>query len=113
MDAMQNFVPTVESISTLPSSVSAARARRKANGYLCLEVGLFFGATDPVYVETEPLLWQVTIELTMPRARPVTLGTLDVNAETGDIVPLSPEQIESLQERARAIVKRTALPAEA
>ncbi len=96
MDAIQNLVPTAELSSTLPSCISAAHARRKANGYLCLDVGLFFGATDPVYVEGDPPLWQVTIEITMPRARPVTLGTLDVYAQTGDIVPLSTQQIELL-----------------
>ncbi len=111
MDVIRDLAPTVkptiESVHSAPTAVSGARARRKANGYLCLDVGLFFGAADPVYVDTEPPLWQVTIELVMPRTRPITLGTLDINAQTGNVIPLSPPQIESLQERVRAIVERT------
>lgn len=95
-----------------PFGISAAQAVRKANGYLGKFVGMFFGATDPIYIAEDHPLWQVTITFQMYNVGPYTLGILDIDAHSGDIFPLPPHQIDALQRRANAIAKRATLAAE-
>lgn len=80
-------------------------ARRRADRYLGDHIGMFFGATDPVFVPTEPPRWQMTIVFKMVDIGPLTLGTIDANARTGEPVPLTAKQIRQMQERAHAIVE--------
>jgi hypothetical protein len=85
--------------------VLAEYARRRADRYLGDHIGMFFGATDPVFVPTEPPRWQMTVVFKMVDIGPLTLGTLDVDARTGEPAPLTAKQIKQMQERVHAIVE--------
>lgn len=80
-------------------------ARREASGYLDDNISMFYGAVDPVFIQNDPPIWQVTIVFKMYDQGPFTLGIMDVNAKTGDPIPLSPSQIKRIRERTRAIIR--------
>jgi len=87
-------------------AVNEAQARRAANGYLSREVGIPFGAVAGVFVPLEPPIWQFAIEFHLPRLGQLgVMGTIDVNAETGEPLPLSRPDIEKIQDRADAIIR--------
>jgi hypothetical protein len=85
--------------------VLAEYARRRADRYLGDNIGMFFGATEPVFVPSTPARWQMTIVFKMYDIGPVTLGTLDVDAKTGEPTQLTAKQIQHLRGRAHAIVE--------
>jgi hypothetical protein len=81
-------------------------ARRKANGYLSMDISLFCSASDGVFIPLVPPVWQFAIRFGLPRFGELgILGTLDVDAQTGEPVPLTSEQIEHMRARADAIVE--------
>jgi len=85
-----------------------AEARRAANKYLALEVGIAFSATDPVLIPMEEPIWQFSIRFRLPkRGTLATLGTVDVNANTRAVLPLSKPRIREIQKRANALVEYT------
>ena len=87
-------------------AIPAAYARRKTNGYLSLNAAMSFSATDSVFVPGEPPIWQMTIRFRLPSLGTLaTLGIMDVDAWTGEVLPLSQEQIKWMQDRANAIAK--------
>ncbi|MFN8486510.1 MAG: hypothetical protein U0350_02895 [Caldilineaceae bacterium] len=85
--------------------VLAEYARRQADSYIGNQIAMFFNAIDPVFVPGDPPRWQVTIVFKMIDIGPITLGTLDVNAQTGEPIMLTVEQIQKIKERARVIVE--------
>lgn len=86
--------------------VLAEYARRKANGYLSMEVSLFCSASDEMFIPLTPPIWQFAIRFGLPSLGELgILGTLDVDAQTGEPVPLTNKQIKRIQERANAIVQ--------
>lgn len=85
--------------------VVAEYARRQASDYLGAQLSLFYGGADPTFVPGEPPVWQVTIVFKMYDQGPFTLGMIDINAKTGEPIPLSPNQIERIRERACAIIR--------
>jgi hypothetical protein len=100
-------MPTSDATSaTAPPAVDETRARRAANGYLGREVGISFGAVAGVFVPLEQPIWQFAIEFHLPRLGPLgVMGTIDVNADTGEPLPLSHLEIEKIQDRADAIIR--------
>lgn len=87
--------------------VSPASARRKANGYLTCEVAMALRPGDPALVCGARPMWRMPILLQLPHWGPVaTLGSVDVDALTRDVIPLTPEQITSIQAQAHAIATR-------
>lgn len=81
-------------------------ARRKANGYLSMDISLFCSASDGVFIPLVRPVWQFAIRFGLPRFGELgILGTLDVDAQTGEPVPLASEQIETMRARADAIVE--------
>jgi hypothetical protein len=93
--------------------VLAEYARRRANSYLDEHLSMFYGGTDPVFVSGEPPVWQVTIVFQRYDEGPFTLGVLDIDAKTGDPIPLSMRQIRRILERTRAIIRHQTPPAAA
>jgi hypothetical protein len=79
-------------------------ARRQASGYLDDQISMFYGGTDPIFVPGDPPVWQVTIVFKMYDQGPFALGVMDVDARTGEPIPLAPEHIKRIQERTRAII---------
>jgi hypothetical protein len=81
-------------------------ARRQADSYLGMGVSLFYSATNGVYIPLERPIWQFAIQVRLPRLGVLgILGTLDVDARTGDVIPLNYRQIKKIRERADAIVQ--------
>jgi hypothetical protein len=81
-------------------------ARRKANGYLSLEVSLACEATDGVLIPLARPIWQFAIRFGLPRLGELgILGTLDVDARSGEIIPLTTKQIKRMRVRADALVE--------
>jgi hypothetical protein len=84
--------------------VLAEYARRQADTYLGDHIAMFFNATDPVFVPGTPPRWQVTIVFKRYHRGPFTLGVMDVDAQTGEPIPLSKPQLKRIRERAHALV---------
>lgn len=82
-------------------------ARRRANGYLGMNIGLLMGSSEPRLVLGSPPKWRLAVHLHLPSTGKVgQVGTIEVNALTGEIIPPSAAMIESIQERARDLTLR-------
>lgn len=98
--------------STLNLNISAASlvdetvARRAANRYLSQVVGISFGAVAGVFIPLATPIWQFAIEFRLPRlGRLSIMGTIDVNAERGEPLPLTTAEIQKIQDRANVITQ--------
>jgi hypothetical protein len=80
-------------------------ARRQAERYLGEQIGMFFNAADPVFVPSDAPRWQVTIVFKRYHRGPFTLGIMDVDATTGEPLPLSKRQLKRIRERTHALVE--------
>jgi hypothetical protein len=80
-------------------------ARRQVSSYLDEHISLFYEGADPIFVAGEPPVWQVTIIFKQYHLGPFTLGVMDVDARTGEPLPLTPKQIKRIRERTRAIIR--------
>lgn len=75
-------------------------ARRQANSYLSMQLGLQVVAIDPVLILLDRPIWQCTIELRSPRLETMgTFGMIDVDAYSGAVIPLTDDQIQQLKKR--------------
>ena len=81
--------------------VSPALARRRAKGYLTAEVAMSFRPGEPVLVLGDEKVWRMPIYLHLRGCGQVGhLGTIDVDALSGKVITLSPDQIAAMQGRA-------------
>lgn len=89
-------------------------ARRRANLYLSDSVGFFFTPIDGTFVPVDTPVWQFPIQFRLPQSGDLgVLGTIDVDAQTGEVVPLTANQITEIQRRAHAIARCQTQPAAA
>lgn len=87
--------------------VSPLSARRKANGYLTSEIAMAMRPGEPVLLWGQHPVWRMHIYLHLPDLGLISLReTIEVDAQTREIIPLSPEQITRLQEQAHAMASR-------
>jgi hypothetical protein len=95
--------------------IEPAVARRRANGYLGLHVGMALLANNPRLLVRHRPHWRFDIDLQLPQVGKVaTLGVVEVDATTGEVTALADSVITELQERADVIATRlapTAAPA--
>lgn len=83
-----------------------------ANGYLADQVSLFAKADRPVWVADTRPLWRATVFLRLRgQGRVCDLGTIDVDAQTGEVGPLTNQQLQTMRKRAHDAVERTAVAA--
>lgn len=83
-------------------------ARIKANNWISDRVGLKVGAEGGLFIPSEPPVWRFAI--CYHALGP--LAVLDVNAQTGQVTPLSDEQLQAIQENVCAIKRfQTQAPA--
>lgn len=81
-------------------------ARRRADSYLGAEVSLFYSATDGVFIPLARPIWQFAIQVRLPRLGVLgIMGTLDVDAQSGEVIPLTHKQVTRIRERADALVE--------
>lgn len=85
-------------------------ARRQANGYLGDTIGMFFNAVNPVFIASDPPLWQVTIVFKRYELGPIPLGVMNVDAQTGEPIPLTNEQIKRMRDHVHAFVRNSTSP---
>jgi hypothetical protein len=87
--------------------IAPAVARRRANGYLGLHVGMALLANNPRLLVRQRPQWRFDIDLQLPQVGKVaTLGVIEVDATTGDVLALADAVITDLQERADVIATR-------
>jgi hypothetical protein len=104
---MQKATELVENISSQSNGlyISADSARRKANGYLTASVSLFVKADNPLFIPAAPPRWRMTTFLRLRgHGRVATIGFIDVNAQTREVVALTETQIEEMKGRAQDAV---------
>jgi hypothetical protein len=89
--------------------VSPVSAKRRANGYLTCEVGLPFRPGEPTLHWGERPVWRMPIYLYLRGYGQVGMfGTIDVDATTRDVIPLPPQQIATIQDRAHELASHFA-----
>jgi hypothetical protein len=85
-------------------AVSPDQARRTANGFLAGHVVMMVGGGQPTLVVDQTPVWRVPAVLRLPAVGDVsTVGAVDIDAQTGDLVPPSPKEIDRMQELAHAL----------
>jgi hypothetical protein len=78
-------------------------ARKQASRYLWDHLGMYYGASDPIFAPGEPPFWQVTIVFKMYELGPFPLGSMAINAQTGEPIPLTENEITQIKERIHVI----------
>lgn len=86
-------------------NVTAYTARQKVGGYIGGSVSHMMGGDEPSLVwSVGRLVWRVPIQLTSPRRGLLgIIGTLDVDARTGQLV-VTPEIIDQIQTNAQSLI---------
>lgn len=88
-------------------AVSPDVARRRASGYLAREVALFLAAGEPVLHLGDCPCWRVPAVLRLRGVGElVDVGVIDVDARTGQVLPLTGEGLEIIRKRANDIASR-------
>ncbi len=86
--------------------VSATAARRRVSGFVLNEISYLMGGSEPSLVIGERTVWRVPVILTFPTHGPVgTVGTIDVDAETGELYT-SPQLVEEITRNAETLTAR-------
>lgn len=86
-------------------SIDPDTARRRANGYLGVHVGLLLGTSDPRLIVGNPSIWKLAVNLHLPNIGYVgQVGTIAVDAISGDVLPLSNETLTAMKERAHDFI---------
>lgn len=103
--ALQVQIPSV----TVNIPISPEVARRRANGYLGINVGVLLGASEPRLLMSDRPLWKLSVDLHLPSVGYVgQVGTIQVDAITGEVIPLSMTTIQQYQDRAHDLIIRFA-----
>ena len=99
-----NALDSVPPAATVQPSLTGEQATYKVNGYLTKYVGMYFRAVEPVFLPLERPVWQVLVHFQMYDVGPFPIVFLDVDALTGDVLPLTDDQIDTILDRADALV---------
>ena len=91
----------------LEIAVSPDSARRKANGYLAMNVSMSLLAGKPVLLMNQPPVWRIPLEMKVDDCGHVaTFGMIEVDAQTREIFPLTPNQIRTIQAQVNELLAR-------
>jgi hypothetical protein len=88
--------------------VSRHEARRLARRWLDQQLSMKYSASGGLLIPLDPPVWQFSIEFRLQEFCLEPLGIIDVDALSGTVKPLSDEQLETLRERVRAVIKHRA-----
>jgi hypothetical protein len=89
--------------------VLRSHARIKASVWISDRVDLKVGATGGAFLPLDPPVWRFAIDCQLADRHLDPLGVINVNAKTGQVVPLSDEQLEAIRECVRAAKQLPAL----
>jgi hypothetical protein len=79
---------------------SAYAARRKVSRFVADEISYLMRGGEPTLAIAERICWRVPVLLTLPPQGPVgTVGTIDVDVETGQLY-ITPELVTEITQRA-------------
>jgi hypothetical protein len=93
-------------VSVAMALVSQRDAHRAASGYVAQSVGKSFHVDEPRFFE-QSNLWSFFIQRHLPELnRPVVVGRIQVDARTGEVIPLTADEILDMQERALVLAAR-------
>ncbi len=85
-------------------AVSPDQARRTANGFLAGHVAMMVSGGQPTLVVDQTPVWRVPAVLRLPSVGDVsTVGAVDIDAQTGALIPPAPDEITRMQELAHAL----------
>jgi len=102
----------VEAHFTCEIAIAPIIAQRRARTFLAMAVTMMTRVGIPVLVLGERPVWRVPAYFSVPHLGEVgTLGAIEVDARSGEIIPLTPEQIAAMQNRAHAIATCLTSPA--
>ena len=105
-DWQENQSQRIEGHFAQDIKISPALAKRKANGFLAGYVTMMVPAGQPVLHLGDTPFWQIPIQLNLPQKEQVDiLGFVSLNAQTGDLNPLTDTEITQIQDLAHAIAK--------
>jgi hypothetical protein len=93
--------------------VSPTLARRRAAGFLATEVSMVARTDTPVLIADERPVWRVPAHLSVSgpeNTEALSIGTVDVDASTGEIILPSPDQIAAMQRQAHALAASHSSP---
>jgi hypothetical protein len=94
------------------SGILRPTAQIRANGYLTNYVSLFANADRPVWVADNRPRWRATAFLRLRgQGRVCDLGVIEVDAQTGEVVPLTNQQLQAMRKRVQDAAGRTAVAA--
>jgi hypothetical protein len=79
-------------------------ARRQADRYVCDTIAPFFHVIEPLFIPHYMPHWRVKIVFKLRQCDPYILGTMNVDATTGEPIPLTQRQLDHIHERVRAFV---------
>ncbi len=83
------------------------QVRRHAQGYLTEHVAMALRPGEPVLVWGDKPVWRIPVWLHLRgHGQVAAVGSLDVDAATGEVIPLSPDQIRGMQDRADVFARR-------
>lgn len=83
---------------TTSDTVGALEAQRTANSYLLTTVASGVETASPILIPDDLPIWRMRAQLCQ-RERTVGVGAIDVDARTGQVVPLTAAQIEDMRDR--------------
>jgi hypothetical protein len=85
--------------------VSAVEARRRVNGFMLNSLSyLTVSDRESELVIGERVCWRISINHTLPGFGALgRIGTMNVDVETGEIQPVSPEQFEEMKRLAKIL----------
>ena len=92
-------------------AIAPATARQRIAGYIASQISMAFRAGVPSLVAGPRPLWRVPISVHLPGIQHAESGAIqvvDIDAATGEVLRLTPEEIAQLQEHANAFA--TSLP---
>jgi hypothetical protein len=84
-------------------------ARIKASVWISDRIDLKVGANGGAFLPLDPPVWRFSIDLTLADEHLEPLGVIDVDATTGQVIPLTTEQLQLIRECVRAAKQRPAL----
>lgn len=100
----------IELSITASINVTAQTAQRKVSKLLLDELGNLLYGEIPSLVAGQQLLWRVPVWYATPATGPVAqVGTLDVNATTGEIL-FTLDLLQEIADHAHALAQRTPSP---
>ena len=107
----QYATPTIgrlEIHTSVEIRVGADEAKRQVNRWLLHKVSSSFGADEPVLVVGDRVVWRVPVRIGLSRHGLFEIGTVDVDAQSGEFQPTD-SLVTSLQQQASEVIER--LPA--